>query len=424
MLSSEGKLTDNEEIEPPMPDETPLKGKLECNNSKESPSDREHIFSLIDSLLSLEACLYHQILPLQLKGNQLLLGMVDPQDSEALDYVSRILSSIDYIMVTEAIEGDIHHATLSAYLNYKNRYPSDAKQNYQPKVDSTSKNRTVSLSDQLNSSATTYSELNLQPSLIEPQTEILPASISQADLSSIPDSNSLSGSLTATSADRSQEEQTTEVVLPSNLTVLPVQIPDTLSSIEVLPTLPSKKLLEELLARVLLGGIGRLYLERQYDQGRILWSDNGVLQSVIENLPLAVFQEVINEFKQFAGLPIATFPEPKQVEKEWLYQNNSLLLRLRVMPGIYGEEATLQVLRGAALKFYQQQQLNRLSHDTLVMAKQLSFKLHELEQRLLFTPSLQSEQLKAMVALTQLVDNLDKHLNVLAGESQLPKNSK
>ncbi|OUL36228.1 pilus assembly protein PilB [Nostoc sp. T09] len=424
MLSSEGKLTDNEETEPPIPDVTPLTGEPESNNPKELPSDREHIFSLIDTLLSLEACLYHQILPLKLKGNQLLLGMVDPQDSEALDYVSRILSSINYILVTEPIEGEIHHTTLSAYLNYKNRYSSDAKQTHQSKVDFTSNNRAVPLSEQLNSSATTYSELDLQPSLIETQTEILPDSISQADLSATPNSNSVSGTLTATSVDQSQGEQTTEVVLPSNLTVLPVQIPDTLSSIEVLATLPSKKLLEELLARVLLGGIGRLYLERQHDQGRILWSDNGVLQSVIENLPLAVFQDVINEFKQFAGLPIATFPEPKQVEKEWLYQNHSLLLRLRVMPGIYGEEATLQVLRGAALKFYQQQQLNRLSHDTLVMAKQLSFKLHELEQRLLFTPNLQSEQFKAMVALTQLVDNLDKQLNVLAGDSQLPKNSK
>jgi hypothetical protein len=36
------------------------------------------------------------------------------------------------------------------------------------------------------------------------------------------------------------------------------------------------------LGRVLIGGIGRLYFERQSEQGRILWSQDGVLQSVLE----------------------------------------------------------------------------------------------------------------------------------------------
>lgn len=394
MLSSKGKLTDNEETEPQPPGTTPLTQESESNTSEKLIGDREQIFSLIDTLLSLEACLHHQILPLGLKGNRLLLGMVNPEDHEALHYVTRILSSINYTMVTELISGNIHQVTLSAYLNYKNK---------------------ASLSEQLNSSTSAYAELDLQPTLIAEQTEIPLPSTLQADLD-------VSGNSTATPIYQSEEEQTTEVVLPSQLTVLPVQIPDLLSPIEVLANLAPKKLLEELLARVVLGGIGRLYLERQHDQGRILWSDNGVLQSVIDNLPISVFQEVINEFKQFADLPVTPLPEAKQVEKEWLYQNNSLLLRLRVMPGIYGEEATLQVLRGAALKFYQQQQLNRLSRDTLVMSQQLRSKLHELEQRLMLNPNLQSEQLTAVVALSQLVENLDKQLNVLAGDNQQLKN--
>ncbi|BAY08853.1 GspE/PulE/PilB domain-containing protein [Calothrix sp. NIES-2098] len=424
MLSSEGKITDNEETELPVSNETPLAGEPEPNTPKESLSDREQIFSLIDTILPLEACLYHQILPLKLKGNQLVLGMVNPQDSEALDYVTRILSYINYKMVSEPITGNVHQHTLSAYLNHKSTYSSEKKQTHRAKVGSNSKNTSVPASDRQSSSDNNYSNLDRQASVSDEQQEVLPASDSQADLSPILNSNSVSRTTTATSVDKSEEERTTEVLLSSSLTVLPVEIPETLSSIEVLATLPSKKLLKELLGRVLVGGIGRLYLERQHDQGRILWSDNGVLQSAIENLPLAVFQDVINEFKQFTGLPIATFTEPKQVEKEWLYQNNSLLLRLRVMPGIYGEEATLQVLRGAALKFYQQQQLHRLSHDTLVITQQLSLKLHELEQRLLLNPNLQSEQLNAVLSLGQLVENLDKQLNVLSRDSQLTKNIK
>ena len=50
---------------------------------------------------------------------------------------------------------------------------------------------------------------------------------------------------------------------------------------------------------------------------------------------------------------------------ERLYENTHLLLRLRINPAPLGEEANLQVLRGAALKFYQKQQLSKLSLDAL-----------------------------------------------------------
>ncbi|BAY25320.1 hypothetical protein NIES2100_51260 [Calothrix sp. NIES-2100] len=405
MLSSEGKFTDNEKN---VPDANAGTGEPDLKNLEELLGDREQIFSLIDSLLSLEVCLYHQILPLEYKGNKLLLAMVNPQESEALDYLRRILSSIKYTIVNQPIKSDIHQDTLKAYLNYKNTYPANPKQKHQPKVNFTAKNSVVppiDSIDPLNTSATTY---------IENRTEILPPDVSSSDSSLQFNHNHLSGT-SRTNHDRSQQ--------PKNFTVLPEQTSEKIRPLESLTTLPPKQLLEELLSRVLLGGIGRLYLERQFDQGRILWSDNGVLQSIIENLPLSVFQGIINEFKQFAGLPVEILAEAKQVEKEWQYQNNNLLLRLRVMPGIYGEEATLQVLRGAALKFYQQQQLHRLSRDTLVMAQKLSFKLHELEQRLVLNSSLQSEQLNAVVALSQLVENLNKQLNVLARDSQLPKNN-
>ncbi|MDZ7957234.1 MAG: pilus assembly protein PilB [Aulosira sp. DedQUE10] len=424
MLSSEGKLTDNEEVDVHMPVASPLPGEPEYDTSREPPSSREQIFSLIDRFLSLEACLHHQIVPLGLKDNKLLLGVVNPHDKEALDYVSRILSYINCTMVTKPIANNIHRTILSAYLRNKNISHSDSKQKQQPKVESKSKNQAISMIDDENTSATTYSELEQELTFVEEQTEISLSFDSQADLSPILNPNNISVTTNTASIPERKVKDTPKVRLPSNLNTVSVEIPDILTPIEVLATLTPRKLLEELLARVLLGGIGRLYLERQHDQGRILWSDNGVLQSVIENLPISIFQEVINELKQFAGLTVATVAESKQVEKELLYQHNSLLLRLRVMPGIYGEEATLQVLRGAALRFYQQQQLSYLSHDTLVMTQQLKLKLRELEQRLLLNPNLQSEQLQAVVALSHLVENLDKQINLLNGDSQLPKSHK
>lgn len=51
---------------------------------------------------------------------------------------------------------------------------------------------------------------------------------------------------------------------------------------------------------------------------------------------------------------------------------------MRVTPGKYGEEATLQVLRGAALKFYKQQQLVSMGQEAMEFAQQLQSKINEL----------------------------------------------
>ncbi|QMS87066.1 pilus assembly protein PilB [Nostoc edaphicum CCNP1411] len=412
MLSSEGELTDTTVNESQVLTATQFKWEEE--------SDREQIFQLIDSLLSFEACLYHQILPFGLEDKNLLLGMVHPQDSEALDYVGRILSCINCTMVIEAIAADAHRRILSAYLNHKNTSQLDAQQIHQPIADSPSKNSPAIVADTPVPFLDAESESNQQPILMVFQTQKRQHSGQRVDLPPIPELDQLSQTTTFLTPVESENSEVT----PNNLPILPTQIPELLSPIEVLTTLPPKKLLEELLGRILAGGIGRLYLERQAYEGRILWSDNGVLQSVLDKLPLSVFQGVLNELKRFASLPVTTVAEPKQVEKEYVYQKNRLLLRLRVMPGIYGEEATLQVLRGAALKFYQQQQLARLGRDALGISQQLSLKLHELQERLLLNPSLDSQQLEALVALNQLVKNLDQKIKILTLDSNPPTNSK
>lgn len=391
----------------------------------EERGDREQIFYLIHHLLSFEACLYHQILPFELEDKNLLLGMVNPQESEALDYVGRILSSINCTMVIEAIAADAHRRILSAYLNHKNTSQLDAQQVHQPTVDFPATNSPATIANIPNPSLDADSESNQQPVLMVFQTQKRQNSGQRVDLPPIPELDQSSQTTTfLTPIATTQAQEDSEATSSNNLPIFPTQASELLSPIELLTTLPPKKLLEQLLGRILAGGIGRLYLERQAYEGRILWSDNGVLQSVLDKLPLSVFQGVLNELKRFASLPVTTVAEPKQIEKEYVYQKNRLLLRLRVMPGIYGEEATLQVLRGAALKFYQQQQLTRLSRDALGISQQLSIKLHELQERFLLNPSLDSQQLEALVTLNQLVKNLDQQIKILALDSNLPTKSK
>ncbi|MEH2254851.1 pilus assembly protein PilB [Nostoc sp.] len=417
MLSSKGELND-----------TAANGQQMLTAAQtrwEEGDDREQIFHLIDHLLSFEACLYHQILPFGLENKNLLLGMVHLQDSEALDYVDRILSSINCTMVIEAIAADAHRRILSAYLNHKNTSQLDAKLVHQATVDSPPTNRPATIADTPNPSLDADSESNQQPILMVFQTQKRQNFGQRVDLPPIPELDQSSQTTTFfTPIFKTQQEENSEATSSNNLPIFPTQASELLSAMELLKTLPPKKLLEELLGRILTGGIGRLYLERQAYEGIILWSDNGVLQSVLDKLPLSVFQGVLNELKRFVSLPITTVAEPKQVEKEYVYQKNRLLLRLRVMPGIYGEEATLQVLRGAALKFYQQHQLTRLGRDALGISQQLSIKLHELQERLLLNPNLDSQQLEALVALNQLVKNLDQQIKILALDSNLPTKSK
>jgi len=383
MLSSQGKQSD--------PKAAWQQLLTNTQNNGQQAGTHEPMYQLIDSLLSFEACVYHQILPLQLEDNTLLLAMVDLEDSAALDYVSRILSYINVKIETHLITIESHHAILSAYLNYKSTYSVNAQQKLNPTAEE--------------SIAPTNSNNQTPPAqrLKNSQEDFIP----EQDTSSLTHIN-----------------KTFREELQQNLPVIPVLDSALLSPIEVIGKLPPKKLLEELLGRVLSGGIGRLYLERQPYEGRILWSDNGILRSVVNDLPLPVFQGVLNELKRFTALPTNTFSEARQIEKEYVYQQSLLLLRLRVMPGIYGEEATLQVLRGVALKFYQQQQLTRLNSDILGISKQLAFRLQELQQRLRLNPDLEPQQLQALAALDQIQENLDQQLRIVTTNGHLTEGGK
>lgn len=83
------------------------------------------------------------------------------------------------------------------------------------------------------------------------------------------------------------------------------------------------------------------------------------------------------------------------------------------MPKEYKEEATLQVLRGEALKFYQRQQLAHLSQDALAIAQQLQRKLHQLRERANLNASQNYGQLKSLPDLNQLLEHVDANLEQL-----------
>ena len=533
--------------------------------------DLQQMFVLIDGILPFEACLYYQVLPLKLEDSCLLLGMVDPEDGLAADYVRRIIAYHNYYSQPQSISSNALQATLSAYLHYtgsratqpspppagggesnpagdseaeaarrqriapRRRTEQEPDRNTQPTL-------VVDSPEDLSQEVTPprfrpiYAPPDapaaapepalgtiqrkpvqlepvqpepIQPAIVaepegrSPENEnpfepfpALDASVdvahaSQANITpesfreSVSDDSdesritpprdaviqSLDSSLEATqqrakappaetvfeamfldedasaesiSPVQEPEEPPISAIAPDiPLETLqdylatfvnveqPPQVPTQLMTpipplvirlnhlsrpAETLTTLPPPELLQELLGRVLIGGIGRLYFEHQSRYGRILWSQNGVLQSVIDRLDLHHFRGIIAELKQLAGLPLVPVEQPRQVEIERLYERTRLLLRFRFIPTEEGEEATLQILRGAALKFYQQQQIATLERDALRIARQLQTKLNEIRDRARLESGIVAAKLEVLPALSKIIKTIEKQVDSLQPE--------
>lgn len=387
--------------------------------------DVEQMFTLINGVLPLEACLYYQVLPLFLDGNRLYLGMVTPNDTSALEYVRRIVSYLNYSLVPRAISYEALQVALTAYLNFT----GTAQQSNQVKPRElfsyghyrhSAQGRTERL-DQTN-----------RPTLILDDSEELDAAIEPIQPPASPGRSPLPPAVDLPTTLQAIEA-TIRQPLPDNLPIQPapdlahpvlahsipaleIQATHLAGAVEVLSTLAAPAILQELLARVLVGGIGRLYFECHPQYGRILWSQDGVLQSALDRLSLPIFRQLLDELKRVAELAPSAISQPRQVEVERLYEGNRVLLRFRFMLGKHGEEATLQVLRGAALRFHQRQQLAKLKRDALGIAKQLQTKLGEIRDRASAEPELASTN-ETLPALNQLLQNIEAQLDTL-GESK------
>jgi len=355
-----------------------------------SRMDSHQIFQLIDSILPFEVCLYYQVLPLSLQGSRLHLGMVDPKDISALDYVRRILGYVNCSLVPKSLESKVHSDTLSAYLKYSHSRNVEVASTPDHDPGDSTEAKTNSRENQHQESSLVYSPTG---NLVRTEQQMA----------------------AARRLNRPQNLKTPTTVSQSfnDLPVLVVKAVHLDEDLEEIAHLPPNQLQQELLARVLQGGIGRLYFERQQQKGRILWSQNGVVQSVLSNVSEPLFQSTLNEFKRLVNLSLIPVKEPKQVEFLRSFENADLLLRLRIMPGVNGEEATLQVLRGAALQFYQQQQIVGLSRDALRLAHQLEYKINQLERNARTNPSLIPRELESLPMLNQLVMKVERQLKFL-----------
>ncbi|MBD1875614.1 hypothetical protein H6F75_19210 [Nodosilinea sp. FACHB-131] len=384
------------------------------NAAIDSRLNVDQMLSLIDSILPFEACLYHEIIPLSVESSCLHLGMVNPSDTVATEYARKQVSFIHCSVVSWPVASDWQRKMLSKYLSHASR----------------------------------------QKAKPQPQVEALPQAQNQGDefLTFIVDSpEDLSSDRPTPTVDSSEEPQSdrpTPVVdslqepqsdrptpdlppapplpqppgielesQPLALTLDPIlsQVP-----LNQLHRLPPPKLTQALLYQVLTEGIGRLYLERRSANGQVLWSRDGVVQAALKNLSLDQVQSVINELKRLTHLPLLPTAQPKQADIERLYKGERVLLRLRLMSGAHGEEATLQVLRGAALKFYQQQQIKQMGEDALGVAQTLQKRIFEIRQRARQSLTIEPPSARTLEALSQLLKMMEEQIDQIMKSSTYP----
>ena len=390
------------------------------NNSVAVPKtdavNLHQIYALIDSILPFEACLYYQVLPLFIEGSRLIIGTVNPDDPGASEYVKKQLSYINYTLSFKEISSDCHRDLLSKYLNHMSKkqqqivepvtLPNESPES--PSLNSVFNDRNVQKTLVVDQ-PTEITEINYRHQSLDQKIDFT----LELDLPTLtPETEGRLEDATNFSDQHAINQTHPEVVAPACPKPPAVATNDPLSlkldtryrdvANSRLLSLAPNALMQALLSKVLDEGIGRLYFERLTQGGRILWSRDGVLQSIVEAIDGQIFQGVINELKRLTHVSLISVKKAKQVEIERSYQGQRILLRFRVMPSTDGEEATLQVLRGAALRFYQQQQIDRLGRDALDAAQVLQNHLNEIRIRAghsLNSPTTRSETLPTLVKL-------------------------
>ncbi len=369
------RATANHGAPPPRyfrPDAAPIARREAEPEGDENPTvvmsasiDHTRSFKLINKVLPFEACLYHEILPLYLQGDELYLGMVDLADTEALTYARRMLGFLKYQLVPQTIDTETHRQTLSAYLNDQAQMAGIAALPEHTTASPTPETLQLSPQDLLTtwptakapSSTTPMPHVAVKPTFLIVDADAAPNIRPPAPPNPEPPLDRLPGSALP------------ELVLQSPLPGAPWQ------------SLSGAAFMHGLLIRMMGSGVGRLFLVRKLGRGQVLWTENGAAKMLLEQVAHAQFRGAIAALKQLTHLPSAPVEAPIEVEIERFYQRQRILLRLRIMPKDGDEEATIQVLRGAALKFYQKHQIHNLRRDTQAIALELRQKVLELGKR-------------------------------------------
>ena len=164
---------------------------------------------------------------------------------------------------------------------------------------------------------------------------------------------------------------------------------------------------QQLLQKIISGEIDKLYFQYKSDSCSILSGLAGKVDPLLKQIDREVFQEVVRQVKTMAKLPPTKIDKHKKVAVPKLYNGERVLLRIEFFPSRYGEEITMQVLQGEALKFYEQRQADR----TIEQALGLGVKLERaLSKVVVYRNSIEANDLDALNSLVRQIEQKLKSL--------------
>ena len=425
----------------------------QSNSLSNVAAQYEAAFNLIDVVFPLELCLHYQILPLELSSDHLVLGMVDPKDKETIKYVTPIIDALGYCFHIQYIDPQIHQLVLAAYLKLapKNTSLSSSDRSSEVVANST---LVESIPQEIvqkpsHNSPTLFDipkeEITAKPSHNSPTLFDIP----KEEITAKPSHNSptlfdIPKEAVENYSEQNIHERATFIVenknelnrekVPSQILfsepqinniefhhntfvetkppldrnqVLNISTDNLDRPTEQLKSLPSELLWEELLARILTEGIGRLYLQKHARYGRIICSNNGVIQFSLDNVAFSLFEGIIKEIKKMAKMPLTVLKKNQKLAIQKYYNHERILLRIEFFVGKFGEEITIQVLRGQALRFYEQRQADKTIEQAIYLGQKLEKTLKKIRKCQSATDVVDLSSLKAIMR------QVEKQLNLL-----------
>jgi hypothetical protein len=150
-------------------------------------------------------------------------------------------------------------------------------------------------------------------------------------------------------------------------------------TVDFLPQLSSQLSWQKLLEQAFQYHSEYITLTRYSDRGGIVTEKDNSVQSSLDRVPLPIFCSLIDEIKRMAKLPQNTSTHPQKLVLERFSEQERILLRLEFSIQQQLDTVAIQILRGLALKTYEQQQMDRVSAQALELAKQLEKTLRKIQ---------------------------------------------
>ena len=385
------------------------------------------IFQLIDRVFPVDSCRHYGVLPLQLTGSDLALGMLDPNNEESLKFVNSIARVFGYNLKLQLLDRQTLQIMLDSYLNSDRSQPQSSEPDQNKTVIDRSFDNNVSADERIPSSRkladsapTIISQPDESSSVSRTPQPPLPPDLDflkDLDLTSqLPNKPPQSQADSAATLyeippefrDRQAENLDDKPTIiggnPAELLAQEISgnesgiafseaqisaliaemdtVPkpgETKPTIDFLPGLMPQLSWQKLLEQAFKYQSESIQLNLHRDRGSIIASKDELLQSTVEEIPLPMFCSLIDEIKRMARIPQNTTSHPKKVVLERFYQQERILLRIEFALQQSSGQVNVQILRDRALRIYEQQQMDKVSEQALQLSQQLEKTLRRIQ---------------------------------------------